>query len=318
MQKPFPIEFMKQSAMEKVLIALIPLYIFAVGTFGWRILLLGVVTSGVALATEWVFHRKSKKPFTKAVLVSALLFVLTLPPRTPFWVAAIGIIFGVVFAREAFGGFGRNVFNPAAAARAFVYVSFAKYLTAQWTAPSPVFMGGFTRYLTEPIDTLAHSTPMLIYRNTGVMSAFSDLFFGATAGSAGEGPAFLILAAGVYLFLKKVARIETTLSVFVGYFSISFLLSFLGFSEVFQPVWGFLSGGLIFGAVFMATDPITSPKTFEGRLIYGFIIGAVTVVIRSFALFPGGIMFAILIGNTFVPIIDELVKQIKKRGAVHG
>lgn len=318
MKQLLNIKFMNQSAMQKVIYSLIPIFIFAIGTFGWRVLFLAIVTCVSAMLTEWIFNRKSNKPFTKAVLVSALLFTLTLPPRTPFWVASLGIIFGITFAREAFGGFGRNVFNPAAAARAFVYVSFAKYLTAQWSAPSAVFMGGFTKYLTEPIDVLAQSTPMLIYRDTGIMASYLDLFIGNISGSMGEVSALLILLSGLYLIIKKVAHKETIFSVFSGYFLMSLSLYYMGFPQVFNPLWGFLTGGLIFGAVFMATDPITSPRTFEARIIYGLLIGAITVIIRSFALFPGGIMFAILIANTFVPIMDEGVKYLKKRGVQNG
>lgn len=308
------IKFMKQGAMQQVLYSLTPLVIFSIGTYGWRVVLLLLVTCSTGLLTEWVFKRKTKKPLSKAVFVSAFLFTLTLPPRTPLWIAGVGMIFGILFARESFGGFGRNVFNPAAASRAFVYVSFVKYMTAQWSEAAVPLMSGFTRYITDPIDVLAQSTPMLIFREGGGMTEYSNLFIGQVSGSLGETSALLIIISGIYLVYKKVAHKETILSVLAGYLTMSTVLFMSGVSQVPNPLWGLLAGGLLFGAVFMATDPVSSPKTFEGRIIYGLIIGSVTVVIRAFALFAGGIMFAILIANIFVPIIDVAVKSFKKRG----
>lgn len=308
------IKFMKQGAMQKVLYSLVPLLIFSIGTYGWRVLLLLFVSCLSGLVTEWFFKRKTKKPLSKAVFVSGFLFTLTLPPRTPLWIAAIGMIFGILFARETFGGFGRNVFNPAAASRAFVYVSFVKFMTAQWSEPAVPFMSGFTRYITEPIDVLAQSTPMLIFREGGAMAEYSNLFIGQVSGSLGETSALLIIISGIYLVYKKVAHKETILSVLGGYLVMSTILFAWGVAKVPNPLWGLIAGGLLFGAVFMATDPVTSPKTFEGRIVYGLIIGSVTVIIRAFALFAGGIMFAILIANVFVPIIDVAVKSLKKRG----
>ncbi len=242
--------------------------------------------------------------------MTAVLYALTLPPRTPLWVVAVGIIFGVTFGKEVFGGFGRNVFNPALVGRAFVYISFAKYLTAQWSAPATGFPGGFARFATEPIDVLSSSTPMLIFRDSGVTAAYGDLFLGRVSGSIGETSALVILLAGLYLLYTKTASRETVFSVFAGFLALSIPLHYAGVSAVPDPLFGLLSGGLFFGTFFMATDPISSPKTKAGRIIYGLLIGMVTVVIRAFALFAGAIMFAILIGNTFAPIIDEAVKAI--------
>jgi len=306
---------MNQKAMDRVLIATVPIIIFGIASFGWRVLLVVLVSVFFAFLTEWFFKRKSKKPYTKAIFVSAVLYALTLPPRTPFWIVGLGIIFGVTFAREVFGGFGRNVFNPAITGRAFVYVNFSNYLTAQWSASSNGLFSGFTRYITQPIDVLAQSTPMLIYRESGQLASYFDVVIGNVSGSIGEISAVLIILAGIYLIVKKAAYKETMLSVLVGFFAMSLIFMLLGVEQVPNPLWGMFSGGLLFGTVFMATDPITSPKTYLGRWIYGIMIGAITVVIRGFALFAGGIMFAILIANVFVPILDVGVKQLKKRGA---
>lgn len=309
------IKFMKQKAMDRVLLALLPIIFFGIGSFGWRVLFVVLVSVLFAFLTEWFFKRKSKKPYTKAIFVSAVLYALTLPPRTPYWVVALGIVFGITFAREVFGGFGRNVFNPAITARAFVYVNFANYLTAQWSASSDGLFTGFTKYITEPIDVLAQSTPMLIFKESGELASYFDIITGNVSGSIGEVSAVLIILAGIYLVIKNVASKEIMISVIVGFVTMSLIFNLFGVEQVPNPLWGLFSGGILFGAVFMATDPITAPKTYLGKWIYGIMIGIITVVIRGFALFAGGIMFAILVANVFVPILDVGVNQLKKRGA---
>lgn len=307
------IKFMKQPMMRKVLYALAPIILASVYFFGWRSLLLITVSVLFGTLAEWTFKRKSKKPVTEAVFVTAVLYALTLPPATPFWVAAVGIIFGVVFGKEAFGGFGRNVFNPALVGRAFVYVSFPKFLTTEWNMPSTGLLGGFGTYLTPPVDALSTATPLITFRSTGQLAEYVDIALGRVSGSLGETSAVLIILAGIYLIYTKTASKETMGGVLLGYLAMSTAFFAMGVSQVPHPLFGLFSGGLLFGTVFMATDPISSPKSVEAKWIYGVLIGAVTVIIRGFALFAGGIMFAILIGNTFAPILDELVKYLKGR-----
>lgn len=305
------IRFMKQANMRRVVISLIPIFIGAVYFFGLRAIPLLLVNTAAAVLVEWLFKRRENKPVSEAVFVSALLYTLILPPRTPFWVAALGIMFGILFGKEVFGGFGRNVFNPALVARAFVYVSFSKYLTGQWTQASTGFPGGFVRYLNEGIDTLSSATPMLVYRASSEMAGYSRLLFGNVNGSLGETSGFLIILAGIYLLYTKTAFWENMLGLLLGFAVFTLIFNGIGAESVPNLLFGLLSGGLLFGTVFMITDPISSAKTREGKLIYGFLVGAITVVIRGFALFAGGIMFAILIGNMFVPIIDVAVKEFK-------
>ena len=136
---------------------------------------------------------------------------------------------------------------------------------------------------------------------------------GNVAGSLGETSAILIIIAGIYLIYKKVAAWQTMAGVLLGFTGLSTILYLTGNPQIPNPIFGILSGGFLFGMVFMATDPISSPKTVEGKWIYGILIGIITVIIRGYALFAGGMMFAILIGNTFAPIIDEGVRYSKKR-----
>ncbi len=304
--------FTKQKMMRTVLISLIPILLLSIYLFGWRVLFLLALVSIFGVLTEYIFEKKNKKKVSEAILVTCILYTMTLPPSTPYWIAVVGIIFGTIFGKEVFGGFGRNVFNPALVARAFVYVSFPAPLTIEWSKAALGFPGGFARYLTEGIEAISQATPMLIFRETASMVDIKDLLIGNVAGSIGETSAILIILAGIYLIYKKVASWEIMAATFTGFVGLGGILYLLGNPQIPNPLFGVLAGGFLFGTVFMATDPISSPKTREGKWIYGIIIGVVTVIIRGYALFAGGMMFAILIGNTFAPIIDEGVRAYKK------
>lgn len=317
----FGIKFLKQAMMRKVIYALVPIVLASVYFFGWRSLLMVLLACLVGAATEWVFESRRNKPITEAVFVTAILYTLTLPVRTPFWIVAAGIIFGVIFGKEVFGGFGRNVFNPALVGRAFVYVNFPTFLTVQWTKPFDSPLGGFAHYISESVEALSSATPMLMFRSSGEMVDYTKLLLGNISGSLGETSAILIILAGIYLLVSKTASWETMLATIGGFLVANSAFYFAGASSVPNPLFGLLSGGILFAAVFMATDPISSPKTKEAKFIYGALIGTITVVIRGFALFAGGVMFAVLIGNTFAPLLDELIKYLKSRkkaGATNG
>ncbi len=312
MKSLLKISFMKQVLMRKVIYSLIPLVLASIYFFGWKSLTLIIWSNIIGVITEWIFVRNTTGKVSEAVFVTATLFALTLPPGTPYWVAALGIIFGVVFGKMVFGGFGRNVFNPALVARAFVYICFPAPLTTGWHAASANGLGGFTRYLTQPIDVLSSATPMLIFRSSRNMVSYNDLLFGNIGGSLGETSAIIIILAAVYLIYTKTASWENMLSMVIGFVTLSSALHYLGMERIPNPLFGLLSGGFLFAAVFMITDPVSSPKTREGKWIYGIAVGMITVMIRGFAVFAGGVMFAVLIGNTFAPIIDEGVKYFKK------
>lgn len=303
-------KFMKQTMMRKVLYSLVPIILVGTYFYGLRVLLLHGLVTFLACSVEWIFVRKTTRKISEAVIVTAILYTLTLPPRIPFWIASLGIIFGVLFGKMVFGGFGKNPFNPALVGRAFIYVSFPHFMTVEWIEPVNKLLGGFTTY---SVDALSQATPLLMYRSSGTVLPYKDLLLGNVAGSIGETSGLLIILAGIYLLWTKTASKETTFSLLISFLITDAAFYYSGFSQVPHPLYGLLAGGLLFGAVFMATDPISSPKTKEGKMIYGTIIGIITVVIRGFALFAGGIMFAILIGNTFAPIIDEGVKYVKGR-----
>ncbi len=309
------IQFMKQKMMRKVIYSLIPIILAGTYFFGLRVLLLLAITTITACTVEWVFVRNNTKKISEAVLVTAILYTLTLPPRTPFWIAILGIIFGVLFGKMVFGGFGKNPFNPALVGRAFIYVSFPKFMTVEWIEPIKGPLGGLSTY---SVDAVSQATPLLMYRSEGIVLPYQQLLIGNIAGSIGETSALLIILAGIYLMYTNTASKETIVGVIGGFLITDAAFYFLGYSQVPNPLYGLLAGGLLFGAIFMATDPISSPKTKEAKIIYGALIGLVTVVIRGFALFAGGIMFAILISNTFAPILDEAVKYMKARQKERG
>lgn len=305
--------FMKQKMMRTVIISLIPIVIASIYFFGWRSLTLLILVSIFGILTEYIFEKSRNKKVSEAVLVSCILYTMTLPSTTPYWVAVVGIVFGILFGKAVFGGFARNVYNPALVARAFVYISFPEPLTISWSNVATGFPGGFATYMTSTIDAISQPTPMLLFRDTGEMISQANLLIGNVAGSLGETSKILIILAGIYLVYKKVASWEIMASTILGFLGLSTILYLMGVPSVPHPLYGLLTGGLLFGAIFMATDPISAPKTKEAKWVFGIIVGVVTVIIRGFALFAGGMMFAILIANTFAPILDEIVKEIKKQ-----
>lgn len=305
--------FMKQKMMEKVLAALAPLVFASVWFFGWRSLLVLGVSLLFACLTEWLFLRKKKGKISEAVLVTAFIFALSLPPRIPLWIVAVGISFGVAFGKMVFGGFGANLFNPAIAGRAFIYVAFSEPLNARWTAAAQGSLGGLSYYLGPDIDVMTTATPLLIFKNTGAMAPYKDLFLGNVAGSLGETAGLLILLAAMYLIKTKTADWRMMAGMAAGFAGLSAVLYLMQPDMAANPLYGLLSGSFLFTMVFIVTEPISGAKTKKGKVIYGMLVGAAVVVIREYSLFAEGTTFAILIGNTFAPLIDEGVRYLEER-----
>ncbi|MBM7614890.1 RnfABCDGE type electron transport complex subunit D [Alkaliphilus hydrothermalis] len=299
--------FMKQNHMRKILISLIPIILGAIYFFGWRTLVLMSVVTSFGILTEYAFKRKRNQPVSEAVIVTSILFTLTLPVSIPFWVAIVGIIFGVIFATEVFGGYGFNVFNPALVARTFLYICFPQYITVAWNAPSAGFPGGFASYITPAIETITQATPL---KQT---VPISQLFWGNVSGSMGETSAFLIMIAAIILLVTKAIDWQLLLSPLVGFIGMSAVSILIAPAKAPSIQYGLLSGAFLMLAVFFVTDGSTAPKTVEGKWIYGILIGTITVIIRVFGIFVGGAMFAVLIMNTFVPIMDEGIKYLKEQ-----
>ncbi|KQC06951.1 MAG: hypothetical protein APR54_01380 [Candidatus Cloacimonas sp. SDB] len=297
-----------QSVMNRVLYALFPIMLFSVFLFGWRVIAVLAITNVFAFLTEYLFIRKKKNgKVSMAVFVTGSLLALSLPPTIPFWIAAVGAIVAITFGKMVFGGFGMNMFNPAIVGRTFIYISFPNAMTVNWLKPFTTFPGGFGFWQNNAMLTAA--TPMIELKKFGIMPDLSSIFFGLVPGSMGETSALLIMLAAIYLIVTKTAKWQAMFSTLISFAVFTFL--FYGQN----PLPFIFSGAILFGAVFMVTDPVSMPKNKSAIWIYGIFVGFLTVFIRKLSLFTGAFGFAILLANTFMPIIEYKLNRVKAKGA---
>jgi len=313
------VKIQKQQAMRTVLYALAPLCLAAIYFFGWRFIATLVVVGATGLLCEWLMARRYGFKITESLFVSCTLFALSLPPTIPLWIAAVGIAFGIIFGKMIFGGFGRNIFNPAITARAFIYISFGVPMTAAFVGNATQggwFPAGFGSWMSQA-DSVSAATPLV----TGDASLF-ELFLGLTSGSFGETSAILILLGGLYIMFKKAANwkiVVASLTSFLLLQSIFWatglqIATESGLKGVSDPLTALLSGSFLFAAFFMITDPVSSSQTTNaGRWIYGAFFGILTVLIRTFSTWDEGVTFAILLANMFAPLLDTLIKGAKAK-----
>lgn len=283
--------------MRKVLVALVPIYLHSLWMYGLKALAALMVTLVFGIFTEWLFERKRNGKISEAILVTCALYGAAFPPDTPLWIIAVGIIFATAMAKGVYGGFGRNIFNPAIAGRLFIYISFATVLNASYAA-----QGGFGL---NAADVVASATPLGVMRSGGSVPIL-DLLLGNRTGAVGEGAIILILAAAIYLIATKTASWKIILSSLIGGGVLATALFASGVKGALPPE-SLLAGSFMYVTVFMATDPVSAPKKPLSHFIYGGMIGCLVVVIRTFSAFPEGTSFALLLGNTFASLIDELV-----------
>jgi len=330
---PIKLTFQKQKVMRTVVYSLLPAVIGGIYFFGWISLAIVVLSIMTCVLTEWMFVKGKNGKVTEAVFVTAILYALTLPPTLPFYMVILGAVFGIVFGKMAFGGFGNNIFNPALVGRAFVYITFPIYMTNKWlpAANFSDFPGGFLTWkfftTNDYLSAITSATPMTAFRDGAAsLPGYIKLFLGNIngqyeklgeitfigGGSIGESSALLILLGGIYITFKKIANWKIIVSFFVSFLVIQAIFYFIFPNKVADPIFGILSGGLILGGFFMVTDPVSAARTNIGRWVYGFLIALFTVIIRSFSLFAGGLMFAILLANMFAPIIDYGVTNYQK------
>lgn len=332
----------KQPIMQHVLLALLPCVVGAVYFFGWRSLAMVLIAALTGFVVEFLFTRSRNEPVTEAVFVTTTILALIMPPTVPWHMLIIGAVFAVMFAKEIFGGFGRNFFNPAMAGRCFVYICFPVAMTATWAPVAAGRWGALDKWTTvSSVNATTSATPMaqikagtlLIgprasltdeYRediNAGKMTVldrktfYRMLLLGRISGTVGVTSVVLILIGGIYLFATRTASRAIILSVIITYGLLSQILYLFEVRHVPDGLTALLGGGFLFGAFFMATDPVSAPRTQEARLIYGIVIGLCSVIIMNFSIFNGGLMFAILIGNMFAPILDTIVRSIKTAGS---
>lgn len=306
-------KFMKQAVMNRVLYALLPLLIFSIYLFGWRVLAVVLIANIAAGITEYLFIRNKKAgKVTMAAFVTGSLVAMTLPPTIPLWMSAVAAVVSIAFGKMVFGGFGTNPFNPAILGRTFVYVAFPQQMTIAWLKPYLIsdFPGGLIRW-TASAGMETGATILSHYRlKEELIYSFKDAFLGFIPGSIGETSALLIILAAAYLIITKTAKWQPMLATTVSLLAFGFL-----FYPSENPLYFLVSGGALFGVVYMTTDPVSQAKGKLAIWIYGIMIGFLTVFIRRYSLFAEGFMFALLLTNSLMPIIEYYMDKRTKKGA---
>ena len=294
-----------KSLMRDVVIAMIPAVIVSVLFYGWaELLVLGVSVASCVLLEYLITKYLLNKPCTvcdMSAVVTGVLLALNLPATTPWWVVFIGAVVAIGVAKMTFGGLGQNLFNPAIVGRVFLLISFPTYMT-NWAKPN-----GFIS--TAAVDAFTGATPLGIAKEGGVAAVqgldHMDMLFFNIGGSAGELSALAILIGFVYLLARRVIKPYITLSILATVAVFSGIFSAVNPAEFTGPVFNLLTGGVLLGAVFMATDYVTSPMSNVGGIIFGVGIGLITMLVRYFGAYPEGMSFAILIMNAVVPLINK-------------
>ena len=299
--------------MSMVIIALLPCLLTSFYFFGWRLVAMIIVSYAAGGAVEVIFAIVRKENINEGFLVTGMLFPLILPPALPLWMVAVGVMFGVFVGKELFGGTGRNIFNPAILGRCFLALAYPVAMSGNWVIPGSGIAGRMLQYITASnVDAISGATPLVLAKQ-GSLVDISNLFIGNTAGCLGETSAVAIILGGIILIVSRVANWRTIVSI-LGTTAVMAGIFHHTNPERFAPVmWHLCAGGLLFGAVFMATDPVSSPATNTGKWFYGIIIGAVTLLIRNFTGYVEGVMFAILLGNIIAPILDEIIFSVRLR-----
>ena len=297
------------SLMRDVVIALCPALLVSILFYGWSELLVVAVSVASCVLIEWAVTKfLMKAPSTisdLSAVVTGVLLAMNLPATTPWWVVFIGALFAIGVVKLTFGGLGQNIFNPAIAGRVFLLISFPTYMT-DWTIPN-----GFI----HATDAVSGATLLGRYAEGGVEAVagtdYLQTLFLNIGGSAGEISALALLLGFAYLLVRKVIKPWIPLSIFLTVFLTSGIFYLIDPATYTDPLFNLLTGGVILGACFMATDYVTSPMTTLGGIIYGVGIGFILMMIRYFGAYPEGMSFAILIMNMFVPLLNRWFHQTK-------
>ena len=305
-----------KSLMRDVVIALLPAVIVSVVFYGLgEIVVLATSVISCVLIEYLITRFLLKKPSTicdYSAAVTGILLALNLPYTTPWWVVSIGALFAIGVVKMTFGGLGQNIFNPAIAGRVFLLVSFPSYMT-KWQMPQGLF----------GLDAVSGSTPLgmiteglakdqtvpEIMAEKGL--SYAQMLFANIGGSVGEISALALLAGFVYLLVRRVIKPHITLSIWGTVAAVSLIFWLVNPDRFTDPVFNLLTGGMILGSCFLATDYVTSPMTVKGGIVYGIGIGFITLMIRYFGSYPEGMSFAILIMNSVVPLINMWFHQKK-------
>ena len=305
--------------MQDVLIALAPSMLVAVYFYGLSAIKLLLVAVIACMGAEFLIQKylmRTKVTVTDlSAAVTGVLLALNLPPTAPWWVIVIGSVVAIGVAKMTFGGLGHNIFNPALVGRVFLLISFPVVMT-DWTVPSSWFRPG--------VDAVTGATPLALIKEglaqgqtvEQILSANPDLTYGQmlfarAGGSAGEASASAIILGFVYLLIRRVIRPHIPVTIILTVAVMSGIFWLIEPSQYTDPLFNILTGGVLLGSVFMATDYVTSPMTAKGMVIYGIGIGIITVLIRFFGSYPEGVSFAILIMNSIVPLLNKYIKPAR-------
>lgn len=292
--------------MKGVLKALLPVVAASLYFYRWRAFWVIIAAVAGSILTEYLLqklrHRKVSVSDMSAA-ITGILLALVLPPATPLWMAFLGGVFAVALGKEIFGGLGQNVFNPALLARAFLMAAFPVTMTT-WNSPFN-------------LDTMTTATPLGLAKFEHFSTAYMQLFAGNVGGCIGETSAAALLIGGAYLLYNKIIdhRIPVAYIGTVAVFSGAAWL--IAPDKFLPPMFHILAGGLLLGAMFMATDPVTSPVTASGRWIFGIGCGLITMIIRFWGGLPEGVMYSILLMNAVTPLINRFARP-KRFGVVNG
>ena len=282
-----------QRIMLDVVIALLPSLIAGAVIFGARALLVALVSVASAVLSEFLFNLIIKKRQTVgdfSAVITGLLVGLNLHANAPLWQCALGSVFAIIVVKCLFGGLGCNFANPAITARVFLVISFSGTLTG----------GAIPRFSSNP-DLVTGATPLEALRTGAELPSLLDMLLGLRGGAIGETCIVAILIGFVYLVVRRVIHFETPIIFVATVFTLSLIVD----NSFTAALYQILSGGLIFGAVFMATDYVTTPITRSGRMIFAFGCGLITFLVRSFGSYPEGVSFAILFMNILSPYIEK-------------
>lgn len=305
--------------MKDVLIALAPSMLVAVYFYGLsaiKLLLVGVIACmGAEFLIQKYLMRTKVTVTDLSAAVTGVLLALNLPPTAPWWVIVIGAVVAIGVAKMTFGGLGHNIFNPALVGRVFLLISFPVIMT-DWTVPASWFRPG--------VDAVTGATPLALVKEglaqgmtvDQILSANPDLTYGQmlfarAGGSAGEASALAIILGFIYLLVRRVIRPHIPVTIILTVAVMTGIFWLIDPSQYTDPLFNILTGGVLLGSVFMATDYVTSPMAVKGMVIYGIGIGVLTVLIRYFGSYPEGVSFAILIMNSIVPLLNKYIKPAR-------
>ena len=310
-------EVQTNEIMLNVVFALIPVVLFCCYAFGLPALLLLTVTTVTCVCCEHILCKLAGKESSVtdwSAVITGLLLGLCLPPNLPLWMACLGGIVSIALGKFIFGGLGCNVFNPALVGRAFLQAAFPVALTT-WHPAFAIdrFSNLLSSTITPPLmkpeyDAISGATPLGAMKFSLQITPFSDLVVGNIPGSAGETCGLLILLGGLYLACRKMINWRIPIAIFLSIIVISGISHLSNPDQYPPPLFSLFSGGLMLGAVFMATDMVASPLSPKGVWIYGIIIGVVTMVIRLWGGLPEGVMYSILFANALSPLIERFTQ----------